>query len=201
MTLKRIMLAVAFIGSYNSVQTVDTSTTFEQGLKYVEYHLVAKSTHQMNTEDAHFGAIGALATAIYAGSLIKTTDLHEVNQKDIIKVGFAAGILTTLYYKMIACFRARAIYTNNFLNFVKTWDHHKAYTAKQFHALFDALSELLETKGEDAVRAHTGEVIGLIKFHLSHEFSSRYPNNSGKMVDTLKAVTDIAKNINDLNNQ
>ena len=204
MAIKNIIFAAAFIGSCNQIKAIDTSTTFSskdnsKGMHYLEYHLITKSKDQKNVEDTHFGATAALATAIYAGTLVKTTDLSEIKQTDIIKVGFAAGIVTALYYKIITCFRLRTIYTNNLLIFVKNWAHHKNYTAQQFHALFDSLAELLKIKGESAVKNYSTEIIDLLMYHLSHEFESRYKSESESMADTLKVATDIAKNINDFN--
>lgn len=204
MKLKHIALAVAFIGSCNPTITLDTSTTFasedsNQGMRYIEYHMITKPQRKMKMEHAHFGAAGALATAIYAGSVARKNGLTEVSRNDIIKVGFAVGITTALYYKLIACFRAQSIYTSNVIDFVKNWDHHKAFTDQRFHELFDSLADLFENEGEEAVAIYTHEIIDIISFHLSHEFSSRYPAKSGSFADTLKTVTDVAKNLNDLN--
>lgn len=181
-----------------STQAIDIAMTFEPGMKYLEYHLIMKPRWQVKTENDNFTAIGAMTTAGYAISRIQKDGTIPFNTMDILRIGFCAGIISTLYHKFVASFRMKAIYTKHLIQFIENWEHHKKCTPEQFHELFDSLAQALETQGISAVQEHATEVINLISFHLSHIYPNRYKKVEYDITNTYKAASDIAKNLNDL---
>lgn len=190
-SLKNITLAAVFVCSLNA-QAINVSTTFEQGMKYLEYNLVVTPNNKINTVDRHMGAAVALTGAALAGKELYKND--NVEYRNVFKPALMAGIATTVYYKAVSCFVKRSVYRNNLVDFVTNWSHHKAYTAEAFHELFDTLADLLKTQGTKAVAAQTGKVMELILFHMSHEFKDRYKGNGLKPFEGIKILTDVLKN-------
>ena len=200
-SFKRIMFAAIIIGSSNSAQSIDSSTTFQQGLHYLEYNLIIVPKKQINAEHAHVGAAAALATIVYGLSKVDT-ETYSINlsTNDLFKFAVISGAASTLYYQIYSCFRKNSIESDNLIHFVRNWENHQSRTPEQFHELFESLSLLLNNKGEKALRSYSREVLNLIEFHLSHAFASRYPNGSSNAINDIKALSDIAKNIKEFTN-
>lgn len=190
-SIKKITLAAAFICAFNA-QAIDVSTTFDQGIKYLEYNLLVQPNNKINHINGHINAGAALAFAGLSGIELYKND--SVEYKNLFKPAVIAGIAATIYYKAISCFVKRSIYTNNLISFVSNWSHHKAHTAEAFHELFDALAQLLETQGENAIAAEAGKVMELIMFHMTHELKDRYKTSGLKPFEGIKILTDVIKN-------
>jgi hypothetical protein len=199
---KQLILTAIIVAASNATGAIDHSTTFQQGLEYLEYHLIALPKKQILKEHTHAGAAAALVTAAYGLSTINTeTRSVEFSTNDLFKFGLLSGAVSTLYYQLYSCFRKNSIESEHFIAFVRNWEHHQSRTPEQFHELFNSLALLLDSQGELALKKYAREVLNLVEFHLSHKFASRYPRESSSTINDIKALSDIAKNVKEFTNK
>ena len=103
-------------------------------------------------------------------------------------------------------------YLNNYYNrktvenFLNHWNRNRSLTPHQFHHAFDALVDIMDINGDEAVLEHANEIVYIMQSMVMHHFEKRYEkvltiqacNNLGEtkaILDVLKAAIDTAKNL------
>jgi hypothetical protein len=205
---KKIILAVAFIGSINSVAGIKTGSVYanaEEG-KYIFMSRMfeVEPTLPMSDEKRDITTRGIkLAIAYLAVAKIASADLTKadvnlagankiVNSQINTKLHLGAiAVITALssYYlnKYYYDDRKEIMYADNLVKFIENWDEYKLYTPEEFHPMFEELT----TFDEATIRKRSLEVTKTVEHVLSHHFAEHnYYNSFGKKSGS-KDSTDI----------
>jgi len=91
-------------------------------------------------------------------------------------------------------------------NFLKNWDLNRSFTPREFHNMFDALANLIDINGDEAVLVHANEIVNIMQSIVMRHFEKRYEtiltvqtfNHLGEtkaMLDVIKTAIDTAKTL------
>ncbi len=152
------------------------------------------------------------------GNLISTKHVTEPKNKatkDILK-----DLLDVKNLYLIGGTIAATMFINNALdyyldyyynrqaveNFLKNWERNRSLTPHEFHHAFDALVNIMDMNGDEAVLEHANEIIYIMQSMVMHHFEKRYEkvltiqtfNNLGQtkaVLDVLKTAIETAKGL------
>ena len=144
-----------------------------------------------------------------------TTVPKDTKDKDILKdlldvknVYLIGGTIATAMFasKALECYLNYHCNRHVVENFLKNWERNRSLTPHEFHHVFDALVDVMDINGDEAVLAHANEIVDIMQSMVMRHFEKRYEkvltiqtlNNLGEtkaILDVLKTAIDTAKGL------
>lgn len=197
-SFKKIILAVAFMGSIHSVAGIKTGSVYanaEEG-KYIFMSRMfeVEPTLPLGDEKRDITtrgiklAIAYLAVVKVANAGLKTSDINlagankvinsEINTKSHLgAIAFVTALSSYYLNKYYYDDRKEVMYADNLVKFIENWNEYKLYTPEEFHPMFEELT----TFDEATIRKRSLEVTKTVEHVLSHHFEEHnYYNSFGK---------------------
>lgn len=192
----------------NEVITACYEDQVQGAWKYIEFKFIEEPKQAIENATLQFNVnLSAFCAFLFLGNKYTATTKKEIKEdKEVSTVNeyfpsdnasiIASGILIAAGAYAQDCKIEASIKRKTLVNFLKDLSYHRDFMPEELLPAFDEIALGYENS-KTISSAQVNQIFAIIQHLVEHSFEKRYPkgNKSASMLDSLKKLTEIGKNI------